>query len=73
MNIIAVVNDFTGEIYAILQGYEKYFENHIAYVSAGYIKEIRQYGEIGEHVEIEIFSNGFKQRITSEKYSFIYE
>lgn len=70
--VIAVVNDSTGELYAVAEGYENRFHKR-AELSVGYIKVTRQYGEFGENIIAEIFWNGFKHYVDSTKYSFIYE
>ena len=51
MKIIAVINDSTGEVHAVLKGYE----HKVLYrgrIVADNIKEIWQFGEDGENVQV---------------------
>lgn len=69
--IIAVVNDQTESIVAVLEGHHYYFP--FSGVPSKYIKESRRYGEIGEHSLIEFDYFGFVREASTEKYSLVYE
>lgn len=53
MKIIAVINDKTGEVHAVLKGYEHKFL-YRGRIVADSIKEIWQFGEFGENVQVKI-------------------
>ena len=72
MKIIAVINDNTGEVHAVLQGYE----HKLLYrgrIVADNIKEIWQFGEVGENIQVKIKWSNLSHVIDNKNYSFIYE
>ena len=74
MKIIAVINDNTGEVHAVLKGYEHRFlyRGRIRIV-ADNIKEIWQFGEDGENFQVKIKWSNLSHVIDNKNYSFIYE
>lgn len=74
MKIIAVVNDNTGEIYAIRKGYGgSFFVPLSEWIPADEIQEVSHYGEFGEFYNVAIKWDNFKQIVSNRNYSFIYE
>ena len=72
MKIIAVINDSTGEVHAVLQGYE-HKVLYRGWIVAHNIKEIWQFGEDGENVQVKIKWGNLSHVIDNKNYSFIYE
>ena len=72
MKIIAVINDNTGEVHAVLQGYEHKFL-YKGRIVADNIEEIRQFGEVGENIQVKIKWGNLSHVIDNKNYSFIYE
>ena len=72
MKIIAVINDNTGEVHAVLQGYEHRFLDR-GRIVADNIKEIWQFGEDGENFQVKIKWSNLSHVIDNKNYSFIYE
>ncbi|MBS7132774.1 hypothetical protein [Enterococcus avium] len=69
--IIAVVNDQTESIVAVLEGHHYYFP--FSGVPSKYIEETNRYGEIGEYSMIKIDYFGFARYMSTENYSLVYE
>ena len=72
MKIIAVINDSTGEVHAVLKGYE-HKVLYRGWIVAHNIEEIRQFGEIGENIQVKIKWGNLSHVIDNKNYSFIYE
>lgn len=72
MKIIAVVNDNTGEVHAVLKGYGSIVW-YSGWIFADNIEEIRQFGEVGENIRVKIKWGNLSHIIDSKNYSFIYE
>ena len=72
MKIVAVMNDSTGEVHAVLKGYEFKFLNR-GRIIADDIKELRQFGEVGENIQVKIKWGNPSHVIDNKNYSFIYE
>lgn len=69
--IVAVVNDQTGSVHAVLEGYQHYFP--FFGIPSKSIEEIRSYGEIGEYGFVKLYFFGFEHIVSTEKYSLVYE
>ena len=72
MKIIAVINDNTGEVHAVLQGYE-HKVLYRGWIVADNIEEIWRFVEVGENIQVKIKWSNLSQVIDSKNYSFIYE
>lgn len=67
MKIVAVINDNTGEIYAIRKGYEgSFFLSLSDWIRADEIQEASRYN-------VAIKWDNFNQIVSNRNYSFIYE
>lgn len=72
MKIIAVMNDNTGKVHAVLKGYEFRFL-YGGRIIADNIEEIWQFGEVGENIQVKIKWGNLSHVIDNKNYSFIYE
>lgn len=71
MKIVAVINDSTGQIQTVLDGYTHRFP--YSGMPTKNIDITRQYGEIGEHAIVSIEMNGYEHLVSTEKYSLVYD
>ena len=69
-NIVAVINDNTGEIYAYLKGCSSWFP-HNAWIEADEIKQIRQFGSNLENKAYIIRWEDMSQVVDTRNYSVI--
>lgn len=70
--IIAIVNDHTGKLAVVKEGYEKQFGVPTFGVAKS-IQETKQYGEWGEHCLVKISYEGYTHCVSSESYSVIFK
>lgn len=70
--IIAVINDQTGVIHAVLEGYQSSFP--FSGIPSKYIRFTGYlYGDSYEYFTVVFDYFGFEQEVSNEKYSLIYE
>ena len=62
----------TGEVHAVLNGYE-HRVLYRGWIVAHDIEEIRQFGEVGENVQVKVKWSDLSHVIDNKNYSFIYE
>lgn len=70
MKIIAVVNDNTGEVYAVLNSHE-HMVSHQTWLKVDEIKQIRQFGVYGEDSAYIIRWGNLNQVVDTRNYSVI--
>ena len=73
MKIVAIMNDNTGKVYAVLRGYESSFPYYGDWIPVDEIQEVSHYGEFGEFYNVAIKWDNFNQIVSNRNYSFIYE